>query len=300
MDDSGGNAGLGGAAAAAGSAVVAPPPVPAAAAAVAAAGPADAARGGGRLCVCLRVRPLSRADVAATIRVVDDSSIEVLPPGGGGAPGGRFMFDRVLGPDAGQAEVYAAVAPGLVRDAVVEGKSALLFAFGATGSGKSHSIVGTEGAPGLLPRALKDLFALLGECGGATPDGGTLSADVSFLEVYQDAIFDLLVPPPARGAARKKLDLKEGAGHRVYCKGLVQKPVDGVADALLLLAAGKRTRAVAETLLNSDSSRSHSVFTVTLLRRDPAGAPDRVWAQVCALGRRHRCHRAARAGARVC
>lgn len=218
--------------------------------------------------------------MASTIRVIDEATIEVLPPAAEGAPGGRFMFDRVMGPDAGQADVYAAIAPGLVRDAVMEGKSALLFAFGATGSGKSHSIVGSEDAPGLLPRALKDLFTLLAECGGGTPDGGTLSADVSFLEVYQDAIYDLLAPPPSRGVARKKLDLKEGAGHRVYCKGLVQKPVDSVADALLLLAAGKRARAVAETLLNSDSSRSHSVFTVTLLRRDPGGAPDRVWAQV--------------------
>lgn len=74
----------------------------------------------------------------------------------------QYVFDVVFGPDSSQEEVYASSTKHLV-DNVMAGYNATVFAYGATGGGKTHTMVGTRDNPGIMVRALNDLFEAAGE-----------------------------------------------------------------------------------------------------------------------------------------
>lgn len=123
-------------------------------------------------------------------------------------------------------------------------------------AGKTYTIYGNEGAPGILPRVLGQIFDRV---------SGPLKAKqaflmVSFVEVYGEAFYNLLKP-------REKLRLKE-ASSGIYF-GDADAIVDSLEGVLKLVELGQRNRQVADTHLNQDSSRSHSLFTVNLVKINP-------------------------------
>jgi hypothetical protein len=87
------------------------------------------------------------------------------------------------------------------------GQNGLLFAYGITGAGKTYTIQGTESSPGVLPRLLEVLIENVAELKRAQPELCP-SLYISYLEVYQEQIFDLLNPVMVEGC-RSKLDIKE-------------------------------------------------------------------------------------------
>ena len=137
-------------------------------------------------------------------------------------------------------------------ESVLQGINVTVFAYGQTASGKTHTIRGTESAPGLIPLTIHRLFSEVSQ-----HHDRRFAIKVSFMELYNEMVNDLLEE------TNTNLEVKESwAG--VYVKGLTVKPVASVAESLECLAAGDAIKKVGETLLNKQSSRSHTVFRLTI------------------------------------
>ena len=238
-----------------------------------------------RLRVFLRVRPLSENEQAKNpdgpVLVVRDSQTVVLrPPPESVAHSdvNEFRFDGVFGPSASQQKVYQGAMKRTVESALHNGRSGLLFCYGMTNAGKTFTVQGTDARPGLLPRALHHVFKGVDKLAGQALAGGgvaglpsiTWSTEVSFLEVHNDRLFDLLSDPldPSTGMPRPRaaLTAKEGRDGRVHVRGLRSVVVPSLQRALEVMKQGSSNRAMAETMLNADSSRSHAVFIMSIYK----------------------------------
>ncbi|KAA0171728.1 hypothetical protein FNF27_06235 [Cafeteria roenbergensis] len=241
--------------------------------------------------VYARLRPVRNPDIESPVRVVvstedDDESgvrrrvprgLEVSLPGrraldhDSGAPDNhqrahRFAYDRVFGPNKSQAHVYKHCAAPVV-DSFVAGYNATLFAYGQTGSGKTFTVTGgTRFADrGIIPRALSDVFAHIERHSAES----AFSVFVSYLEVYNESVYDLLCPDHAHLPIEKwpKVEMREDRSGRLNLRGLRVYEARAEDDALHLLFLGNAHRMTAETPMNRASSRSHCVFTLTLEQR---------------------------------
>ncbi|KAI8361766.1 kinesin motor domain-containing protein [Blakeslea trispora] len=217
----------------------------------------------------------------------------------------RYKFSKIFTESISQAHFFNKTTLPLIHN-VLKGQNALIFAYGVTNSGKTYSIMGTQDHPGLLPRTLDVLFnsidglqseAMLKPCmhslvqtytdpseenrdwlpqahlSLAQQDKTCLAVDrqfeygiwVSFAEIYTEKIYDLLVSPHL--TKRKPLVLKYeySSGHK-YIAGLKEVKVKTIDEAYAVLLEGQRNRAQYSTLTNYRSSRSHSIFTIRIVR----------------------------------
>jgi len=222
-----------------------------------------------QITVCVRVRPLSDEERAQGCRslVTCDSSRVCLSKQQKNdgvlfserAAQHDFQFDHVFDPDATQLDVFTRSTAGVVAD-LVQGRTrtACVFAYGATGSGKSHSMLGDEkDAAGILPRALTLLFARV------APEA---TVHVSYLEIYNEQIFDLL----SSTQDKPLTPCEQPDDGSVRILGLSSARVADVHSALRLVAEGNLRRKTEATAANQVSSRSHAVFQIELHHR---GAP---------------------------
>ncbi|KAG8815317.1 kinesin motor protein cin8, partial [Serendipita sp. 399] len=201
-----------------------------------------------------------------------------------------YPFDRVFGPTADQAMIYQEVVKPML-DEVLLGYNCTLFAYGQTGTGKTYTMQGDltpsiSGGPsagaGMIPRVLANLFAYLE---ANVPD---YSVKVTYVELYNEELRDLLSPslsnpvgseqPMGKGSAGQYQSLaqapvansKEGpkifedARGGVFIQGLEEAFVRDAQEAIDQLRKGSERRQIAATKFNDHSSRSHSVFTVTV------------------------------------
>ena len=183
-----------------------------------------------------------------------------------------YFFDKVFGPESSQRDVYDSSVESIVRG-VVAGRPGLVFAFGITNAGKTYTIQGSTEQPGILPRALGQLFALTKSDAGA-------KVTLSFMEIYNENVYDLLGAEAhaadGNGAqqstkGRPALSLQEDPranDGRVKVKGLSSRRIETVEQAANHLAEGVEFRQVAHTDSNHESSRSHALVTITLERGD--------------------------------
>ena len=190
-----------------------------------------------------------------------------------------YALDAMLPPEATQSDVYEH-ASGLV-DRFLQGYNATLLAYGQTGSGKTHSVMGqlnNEAELGLLPRAVRQVFdSIVNDTTGAS-----FAVSCSYLEIYKEAVRDLLAPPPPPPSARlgegesravnPTLPIREAVGKGVYVEGLTEVPVMGEADVLDCVSCGNASRMVGSTLMNNQSSRSHALLMITLQQQMPDGS----------------------------
>ena len=162
-----------------------------------------------------------------------------------------MSFSHVFKPDAQQESVFTtAVEP--VVESFLAGHDGLVFAYGITNAGKTHTIRGTSKAPGVLPRALNTIFSKLSAIPNAT-------VRVSHLEIYNEQYYDLLVALPDMTWKRPTLTWRNGKPAK-----LKHIPVTSSTEALEQLSIGSKNRSKAQTTLNCDSSRSHSVFSIVV------------------------------------
>lgn len=159
---------------------------------------------------------------------------------------------------ADQEDVYEALGAEFL-DHNFEGYHTCIFAYGQTGSGKSYSMMGTPDHMGLIPRTCRDLFERIEE--NQDPNV-TFSVRVSYFEVYNEHVRDLLVP--RRGEHQYYLKVRESPTDGPYVKDLTEVPVRGIAEVLKWIRLGDQSRTVASTRMNDTSSRSHAVFTLVL------------------------------------
>lgn len=148
----------------------------------------------------------------------------------------------------------------------MEGFNAVIFAYGQTASGKTFTLTGSPSAPGIIPLAIADLFALIRR----TPDREFLLR-ASYIELYNEAIIDLLSGQNGQGL--QELSLREGKKGDVVINGLTECGVRTEEDVRGLLRVGENNRKVGQTDWNARSSRSHCVFRIVsifvfILRRD--------------------------------
>ncbi|XP_066132691.1 kinesin-like protein KIF23 isoform X3 [Saccopteryx bilineata] len=298
--------------------------------------------------VYCRVRPLSFPDQECCIEVINNTTVQLHTPEGyrlnrnGDYKETQYSFKQVFGPHTNQKELFDVVANPLVDD-LIHGKNGLLFTYGVTGSGKTHTMTGSPGVGGLLPRCLHMIFNSIGSFQAkryvfksndrnsmdiqcevdallerqkreAMPNPKTPSSKrqvdpefadminvqefckaeevdedsvyglfVSYIEIYNNYIYDLLeeVPfdpikpkwnscsTPMRNTdfvpPQSKL-LREDKNHNMYIAGCTEVEVKSTEEAFEVFWRGQKRRRIANTHLNRESSRSHTVFNIKLVQ----------------------------------
>ncbi|XP_036913823.1 kinesin-like protein KIF19 [Sturnira hondurensis] len=232
-----------------------------------------------QLVVAVRIRPLSDAELeqGATVIAhrVGDQMVVLMDPGEDPEDTLRthrsrektFTFDSVFDQHASQGDVYHATAQHLVAG-VLCGYNATVFAYGPSGAGKTHTMLGMDAEPGIYLQTLTDLFqAIEGTC-----DDVDYSVSMSYLEVYNEVLRDLLNPSSGF------LDLREDARGAVQIAGITEVSTSNAQEIMQLLTRGNRQRTQEPTATNRTSSRSHAVLQVTV--RQQSRGPD-VAGEVC-------------------
>ncbi|RKO92979.1 kinesin motor domain-containing protein, partial [Blyttiomyces helicus] len=171
----------------------------------------------------------------------------------------RYGFDVVFKESASQKDVFTGTASPLIP-LVLDGFNATVFAYGATGCGKTHTITGTPSDPGIIFLTMRELFAQI----EARSAHHVIESSVSYLEVYNETIRDLLSPSPSISAP---LDLREDETH-VVVAGLSEHRPRSVEDIMDMLIRGNENRTRAPTEANAVSSRSHAVLQIHIKSRE--------------------------------
>ncbi|XP_039347606.1 kinesin-like protein KIF23 isoform X5 [Mauremys reevesii] len=282
--------------------------------------------------VYCRVRPLSVQDQECCIEVISETTVQIHPPDGyrifrnGEYRETQYTFKEVFGTLVTQKVLFDVVARPLVED-LIHGKNGLLFTYGVTGSGKTHTMTGSPGDGGLLPRCLDMIFNSIGpfqakrfvfkvddkngvdvQCEvdallerqkrdampiPKTPSGkrqidpefadmisvrdhckaeeveedSVYSVFVSYIEIYNNYIYDLLeeIPfDPIKPKPPQSKVLREDQNHNMYVIGCTEVEVKSTEEAFEVFWRGQKKRRIANTQLNRESSRSHSVFMIKL------------------------------------
>ncbi|KAL6522372.1 Kinesin-like protein KIN-7D, chloroplastic [Orobanche minor] len=229
--------------------------------------------------VTVRFRPLSPREIlqGEEIAWYADGDIIVRNEHN---PSIAYAYDRVFGPTTTTRHVYDVAAQHTVNGAM-EGINGTIFAYGVTSSGKTHTMHGDQRSPGIIPLAVKDAFSIIQE----TPNREFLLR-VSYLEIYNECslllhssqpspVFEFcgvqfkehcflpLVVNDLLNPAGQNLRIRED-GQGVFVEGVKEEVILSPAHALSLIAAGEEHRHVGSTNFNLQSSRSHTIFTLTI------------------------------------
>ncbi len=189
-----------------------------------------------------------------------------------------FAYDMVFGRFATQEDVFKHTVAPMV-DEVLQGFSCTAFAYGQTGTGKTHTMEGdltTSKGHGVIPRAVASVFEQL------EASGCDFTVRVSFLELYQESLEDLLDPTTSGGSkvgaaasskqASKGLRLMDDPKKGVQVLGLEEVLCKDPESTIALLQKGVTNRQTAATLCNKQSSRSHSIFSLKVVMKETNAA----------------------------
>lgn len=147
-------------------------------------------------------------------------------------------------------------------DDILNGYNGTVFAYGQTGAGKSYTMMGSdiddEEGKGIIPRIVEQIFTNI----MASPGNIEYTVRVSYMEIYMERIRDLLAPQ------NDNLPVHEEKSRGVYVKGLLEIYVSSVPEVYEVMRRGGMARAVAATNMNQESSRSHSIFVVTITQKN--------------------------------
>jgi kinesin family protein 5 len=147
-------------------------------------------------------------------------------------------------------------------DDILNGYNGTVFAYGQTGAGKSYTMMGTDidndEGRGVIPRIVEQIFASI----LSSPGTIEYTVRVSYMEIYMERIRDLLAPH------NDNLPVHEEKNRGVYVKGLLEIYVSSVQEVYEVMRRGGSARAVASTNMNQESSRSHSIFVITITQKN--------------------------------
>nr|CAB3494983.1 unnamed protein product [Digitaria exilis]CAB3503909.1 unnamed protein product [Digitaria exilis] len=198
-----------------------------------------------------------------------ESSTPKAPAASSKGPGPGGVNVQVFGPKSQQQDVFNHAVVPLVNE-VLDGYNCTIFAYGQTGTGKTYTMEGGGGKTqngdlpsdaGVIPRAVKRIFDIL------EAQSAEYSMKVSFLELYNEELTDLLAPEESKFSddkSKKPMALMEDGKGGVFVRGLEEEIVSSAAEIYRILERGSAKRKTAETLLNKQSSRSHSIFSITI------------------------------------
>ncbi|XP_047197892.1 kinesin-1 heavy chain isoform X2 [Hippoglossus stenolepis] len=205
--------------------------------------------------VMCRFRPLNSSEVTRGDRYIpkfpgDETVVIASKP---------YAFDRVMGSNTTQEQVYNACAQKIVKD-VLDGYNGTIFAYGQTSSGKTHTMEGVQGnlhdtdGMGIIPRIVQDIFNYI----YSMDENLEFHIKVSYFEIYLDKIRDLL------DVSKTNLSVHEDKNRVPYVKGCTERFVCSPEEVMDTIDEGKSNRHVAVTNMNEHSSRSHSIFLINV------------------------------------
>ncbi|KAK1086669.1 Kinesin-related motor protein [Friedmanniomyces endolithicus] len=183
-----------------------------------------------------------------------------------------YQFDKVFSPAADQGMLFEEVVVPIL-DEVLAGFNCTIFAYGQTGTGKTYTMSGDiadtlpiPDAAGIIPRALHSLFARLSE---EDAEKCEYSVKCSFIELYNEELRDLLA---ADGSSKLKIfdEANKNGRSTTLVQGMEESHIKSAPNGIRLLREGSHKRQVAATQCNDLSSRSHTVFTVTVYMKRTA------------------------------
>ncbi|WWC71280.1 uncharacterized protein I206_105233 [Kwoniella pini CBS 10737] len=181
-----------------------------------------------------------------------------------------YPFDKVFGPEADQTMIFNEVADGMLNE-VLAGYNCTIFAYGQTGTGKTYTMQGDleltplaapKTTAGIVPRVLHRLFSLLD-----ASKNTEFSVKCSYVELYNEELRDLLAVDykgEITTANHGGLKLYEDGKKGVNIQGLEEAGARNLKEALNILEKGVKRRQTAETKMNTESSRSHTIFSITV------------------------------------
>ncbi|CAH0596519.1 unnamed protein product [Chrysodeixis includens] len=218
--------------------------------------------------VFIRLRPLNQREKdiksLGVIEVVNNREV-VVRQSQQTSHTKKFTFDRAFAPSASQLTVYQEVVSPLIEE-VLNGYNCTVFAYGQTGTGKTHTMVGehtgtdthwqNDPLAGIIPRALSQLFDEL------RLTNTEYTVRVSYLELYNEELFDLLATSEDNSKLRIYEDVTRKGSNIV--NGLEEITVYNKNEVYKIMAQGQERKRVASTLMNAQSSRSHTVFTIVV------------------------------------
>lgn len=174
----------------------------------------------------------------------------------------RFVFDRLFDEDSSQYQVYNNTTRPLL-DSVLDGYNATVFAYGATGCGKTHTISGTPENPGVIFLTMKELYEKI----ESLSDTKIFDVSLSYLEIYNETIRDLLNP----ATLCKNLVIREDANNKISVANLSSHRPHSVEEVMELIVQGNKNRTSSPTEANATSSRSHAVLQINVIQKGRTG-----------------------------
>ncbi|KAJ7958289.1 Kinesin-like protein [Quillaja saponaria] len=206
-----------------------------------------------KICVAVRVRPpVFQESFNGTFWKVEENRISLHKAHGTPISGLSYTFDHIFDDSSTNGSVYELLTKDIIH-AAVEGFNGTAFAYGQTSSGKTFTMNGSETDPGIIPRAVKDIFGKM----QMTCDREFLIR-VSYMEIYNEEINDLLA------VENQKLQIHESLERGIFVAGLREEIVSSAEQVLKLIEAGEVNRHFGETNMNVRSSRSHTIFRMVI------------------------------------
>ncbi|KAF2739803.1 kinesin-domain-containing protein [Polyplosphaeria fusca] len=211
--------------------------------------------------VVARFRPQNKVEIASggepIVEFASEDTCSIQSREGTGA----FTFDRVFDMECRQSDIFDYSIRSTVDD-ILNGYNGTVFAYGQTGAGKSYTMMGSDidddVGKGIIPRIVEQIFASM----LASPSNIEYTVRVSYMEIYMERIRDLLNP------VNDNLPVHEEKNRGVYVKGLLEVYVSSVMEVYEVMRRGGTARAVAATNMNQESSRSHSIFVITITQKN--------------------------------
>ncbi|KAJ7155943.1 kinesin heavy chain [Mycena crocata] len=180
---------------------------------------------------------------------------------GSGPEKDGFTFDRVFPMGTKQHEVFDYGVKDIVKD-VLDGYNGTVFAYGQTGSGKTFTMMGadidSDELKGVIPRITEQVFQSIVESDAHLE----YLVKVSYMEIYLEKIRDLLAPQ------NDNLQVHEEKSKGVYVKNLSDYYVSSAREVYEIMRTGGNARMVSSTNMNAESSRSHSIFLISINQRN--------------------------------
>ena len=173
----------------------------------------------------------------------------------------KFAYDHVFPSYFQNEAVYDTIGASIVKSSVLDGLNGTIFAYGVTSSGKTHTMMGDEETPGIVPHAVTDLYDHIAACDKSK----IFKVSMSMIEIYNEVVNDLLDPTNTNLRLREE---NTKNNRQVYVENLKEEQIGSIEEALEVIALGNEHRKIGATAFNEGSSRSHTVIKVTIEASD--------------------------------
>ncbi|XP_073963886.1 kinesin-like protein 64D isoform X2 [Choristoneura fumiferana] len=194
---------------------------------------------------CVSVDPVN-----GTVAVTRNN---VTPP----EPPRVYGYDAAFDSNTSQMDIYVQTASPIVEQ-VLKGYNGTIFAYGQTGTGKTYTMAGGNSAPelrGIIPNSFAHIFSHIAKA----KDDEKFLVCVTYLEIYNEEVRDLLGNNP-----HQSLEVKERPDIGVFVKDLTGYVVHNADELEKIMAVGNKNRHIGATAMNTESSRSHAIFSITV------------------------------------